>query len=203
MNNSQKTDGDGRDSPFFPFSKEPFSRAVLGMLVLALLGCVMARAPQTYLSEIFSVKLPIRLDAVIVIVLAPLFSFISAFLLWRIADRSRESVLVWSSMDIRVLGFLLGLLSLTFLFLLAQFFLALAPEGQCASPPGFSTLWRNIPGDLKINHCMSSASEINKDAWHYFPPVMLQAWINFLLVFAALYFMGLSWKVWHSKVRKE
>lgn len=189
---------DPKTSLFFPYLSFPYSRAVFLGFVTFFVGCVVARAPQLYLEKIGSVELPFRLDAIKLILISPIASLILAFLLWRLASRVRDPY-HWRSIELATVRFIVFLLGGSFVFMLAQFFLILAPEGQCSSRPSFYILWQYSPGALKINHCMSSAGDINNTAFYYLDPMILHGWINIVLVVAAIVLVVLSWREWRSK----
>lgn len=107
---------------------------------------------------------------------------------------------LWSKREINFLRIMVILLGVTAMFMLLQFFLILAPEGTCNQIPHWELLWTLKPAAWKVNHCMSTAAEINKTAWYYVEPVFLQAWGHILLTILSLYFLWRGWRVWQEKL---
>jgi len=184
----------------YPFLQNNFSRGVLIALVPGVAACVIARAPQFHLGKILGQDLPISFDAISLILGAPPYFLVITWLLLRSAQRSKGPAGMWSPSDIVVLRGLVVLLGLTALFLLAQFFLVLAPVGTCDRRPHFELLWTLSLQMLQAEHCMSSAAEINKTGWYYVQPVILQAWLNIIFVALSLRILWRAWQTWTSKL---
>lgn len=186
-------------SLLYPFLQSGFSRGVLIALVPAIAACVIARAPQFRLDKVLGQDLPISFDAISLTLTAPIYFLVVTWLLLRLAQRSAKPKERWSRSDTAVLRGLVALLGITALFLLVQFFWVLAPAGTCDRLPHLEFLWTVDFQMLQAQHCMSTANEINKTAWYYIQPVILQAWGNILFVGLSLRFLWKAWTVWLSK----
>jgi hypothetical protein len=187
-------------SILYPFSRNGFSRGVCLALVPAITSCVIAQAPQYHLSKIGSLELPISFDAIMLILISPLYFISVTWLLKRVAERAGSPSEKWEPSDVKVMAGLTALLGASALFLLSRFFVVLAPIGKCDQKLWFGVLWNYIPGPLQIQHCMSTAKEINEKSWYYIEPLILQAWINIALVAVSLWLLWGAWRVWRNKL---
>ena len=193
------TNEDRTGSLLYPFLQNDFSRGVLITLVPAIAACVIARAPQFRLDKVLGQDLPISLDAISMTLTAPIYFLVVTWLLLRLAQRSANPKETWNRGDTAVLRGLIALLGITALFLLVQYFWVLAPVGTCDQRPHLEFLWTLDFRMLQVQHCMSTATEINKTAWYYIQPTILQAWANILFVGLSLRFLWRAWKIWLSK----
>lgn len=191
---------DPRGGLLYPFRGDAFARGVLIALIPAIFACVIARAPQLRVSKFLGIDIGIPLDAITLILGAPLYFFIVGGLLARAGRRVGDLGEVWKRSDIWIVRFLVTLLGASAVFLLLQFFLILAPAGTCGRRPHFELLWSTNLGAAQVEHCMSSADEINKNAWWYVEPVILQAWGYVVLVVASLFFLWIGWRAWLARV---
>lgn len=202
----KRSDSEVHDTPdksglLYPFIHNGFSLGILNALVPAIVACVMARAPQYQVSKLFGQDLPVPLDAISAILVAPLYFLLISGLLFLSAKRASKPKETWTDGDVRFLGGSMALLGVTAIFLLAQFFLILSPAGKCSQRPHWDLLWSTNLGKLQVQHCMSTAAAINQHAWYYLQPVILQAWLNIALVGASLYLMWGAWQLWRRTVR--
>lgn len=182
----------------YPYWQDGFPRGVLIALVPALIICVITRAPQFILSKILVIDLPIGFDAISVILVSPYYFVVMTWLLLGSAQRSSFDQ-KWNKSEINIVRTLTILFGISALFLLAQFFLVLAPAGTCDQRPHWELLWSIQPAAQPINHCMSTAVEINKTAWFYITPVFLQAWMHIVLTAVSLALLYLAWRSWIDK----
>jgi hypothetical protein len=187
-------------SVFYPFSSNGFSRSVCFALVPAIISYVIARAPQYHLNKIGGWELPFSFDAIMLILVSPLYFVSVGWLLKRVAERAGPPSEKWEPSDVKVMSGLTTLLGASALFLLVQFFVVLAPAGKCGLKLGFTILWTYVPGPLQVQHCMSTAKEINEKSWYYMQPLMLQAWINIALVALSLWLLWGAWRIWRNKL---
>jgi len=190
----QKNDQD-RQGLLYPYWQDGFSRGLLIALLPAVVSCIITRAPQLRLSKILGTDLPIDFDAISVILVSPYYFIAMTWLLMSSAQRSTQGQ-QWQRSEINVVRGLSITVGITALFLLAQFFLMLAPAGTCNQRPHWELLWSIRPVAQPVNHCMSTAVEINKAAWCYFEPVFLQAWMHILLTAVSLALLNAAWRSW-------
>lgn len=191
--------GNKRDALLYPYSADSFVKSVCLALIAPLISCIIARAPQYSFKEIGDWKLPLSIDAIFLIVASPLYFISVTWLLKQLAGRLERSNIKWQKSEIFVATGLTALLGISSIFLLVQFFVILSPAGDCASRPHFELLWRHVTGPLQIEHCMSSASEINKQSFYFIEPLIFQAWLNVILTAMSLWLLGQGWwKWWHS-----
>jgi len=177
-----------------------FSRGVILALVPAVTACVISRAPQITLSELFGQNLPFPLDAISLILIAPLFFLVVSWLLLRTAQLAKASATKWPRSEVFAVEFLTGFLGFTAIFLLFQFFTVLAPDGLCDARPYFNLLWTFDLGMHQAQHCMRLAHDgINKTGWFYMQPMILQAWLNVIFVGASLWLLRRALIVWRAK----
>jgi hypothetical protein len=196
---SETATNEGPSGLLYPFLQNSFSRGVLIALVPANVACIISRAPQFRLDKILGYDLPISFDAISLILTAPLYFLVVTWLLLRSAQRSDKPKEMWSRGDIAVFRGMVAFLGITAIFMLAQFFLVLAPAGTCPHRPHWELLWTIDFSLHQAEHCMSSAVEINKTAWYYVEPIILQAWVNIVLIGLSLYLLWQAWKSWISK----
>lgn len=188
-------DGEGL---LYPYLRDGYTRGLLLALVPALIACVIARAPQYGMSKILGIDLPINLDAISLILVSPYYFAVMTWLL--LGSARRASVLQeWHRSEISIVRGLTILFGISALFLLAQFFLVLAPAGTCNQRPHWELLWSIRPAAQPINHCMSAAVEINKTAWFYLEPVFLQAWMQIVLTAVSMVVLYRAWRSWSEK----
>ncbi|MFT3800808.1 MAG: hypothetical protein QM766_06260 [Burkholderiaceae bacterium] len=182
----------------YPYWQDGFSRGLLIALVPALIGCVITRAPQFRLSKILGTELPISFDAITIILVSPYYFAAMTWLLLNSARRSSHHQ-EWYRSETNIVRGLTILFGISALFLLAQFFLVLAPVGTCDQRPHWELLCSIRPAAQPISHCMNTADEINKTAWYYLEPVFLQAWMHIVLVAFSLVFLYRAWRSWVEK----
>lgn len=194
-----KEDKGTSNSILYPFLDDGFSKGVLIFLVPATIACVISRAPQYRLESVLGQDLPISLDAISLILVAPIYSIFAAWLLLRLAKRSPATNENWTQTDISAMRGAVVFLGITALFLLIQFFVVLAPVGTCDQRPHMEFLWTFDTSMIQVQHCMSTAEEINKTAWFYLQPIVLQAWANILLTGLSLRILWKAWKIWAFK----
>lgn len=161
-------------------------------IVLALaLALFIARAPTAYTGGLPVVGdyVPLKLNAVYIIVFGPLLAFIASIYIWAaLRGRRRKDASDSGFFGAAFIPYvlLLGLLSL-------QYFIVIAPEGHCDRLPNYDFLWKNEFGDTRIVHCMSGTAEINKETPFYLRQQILQSWAMFLFPAGAAAFFINSW----------
>jgi hypothetical protein len=191
--------GDGNDDNKLVFFRDTFCRWMVTALAVTLLACVVCQAPELSLTHISSFKSPIQIDAIRIILAAPLGLVLVSFLLWRLADQSKTRASSLAAPDRTAMTVVFGLLAIAHLFLWSRFFLLLAPAGvspNCLERLGFRTFVQSFGGETQSCHVMSSAKAINPTAWFFVNPVSLQAWGNTILVIIALFFLSRAWLSW-------
>jgi hypothetical protein len=193
--------GSDSDDNKLVFFKDTFCRWMVTALGVSILACVICQAPELSLTQIGSFKSPIQIDAIRIILVAPICLVLVSFLLWRLADQSKIRASALAPPDRTAMTVVIGLFALAHLFLWSRFFLLLAPAGaspNCAERVGFGMLVRSFGGETQSCHVMSSAKAINPSAWYFVNPVPLQAWGSTLLVIVALYFLLRVWRCWNG-----
>ena len=190
-----------RQGLLYPYWQGGFPRGLLIALVPALVSCVITRAPQLRVSKILGIDLPITFDAITVILVSPFYFIVMTLLLVSVARRASLDQ-EWQRSEINIVHGLTILFGISALFLLAQFFLVLAPAGACNQRPHWELLWSIRPAAQPINHCMSTAVEINKTPWYYFKPVFFQAWWHIVLTAVSLVLLYRAWRSWSSSARR-
>ncbi|MGR9400220.1 hypothetical protein ACU8M5_10785 [Rhizobium leguminosarum] len=154
-------------------------RKVVGV-VIALLAFALfvARAPTAYTGEIpfISDYVPLKLNAVYLVVFVPVLATLAALYIWaglRVLRRFHPGDRTFFAAAFFVYVVLLGLVAL-------QYFIVLAPQGHCDRLPNYSFLWTSAFGDMRIVHCMSGTEEINKFTPFYLRQQILQSWFMLL-----------------------
>lgn len=191
--------GNGDDDNKLVFFKDAFCRWMLIALGVGILACVICQAPELSLTHIGSFKSPIQIDAIRIILAAPIGLVLASFLLWRLADQSKTRASSLTAPDRTAMTIVFGLFAIAHLFLWSRFFLLLAPAGvspNCLERSGFRMFVQSFGGETQSCHVMSSAKAINPTAWFFVNPVPLQAWGNTFLVIIALYFLFRAWNSW-------
>ncbi|NKJ72716.1 hypothetical protein GFL38_10620 [Rhizobium leguminosarum bv. viciae] len=154
--------------------KDPVRKFVVSVILALALALFIARAPTVYTGKIPLIGdyVPLNLNAVYLNIFGQILAVTAALYIWaRLRGRPRFR---GSYPAFFRLTFLLYILLLAFLAL--QFFIVLAPEGQCDRLPNFDCLWANDFGDVRIVHCMSGTEEINKQMPFYLRQQILQSW---------------------------
>ena len=185
-----------------PFLGDAFARGVMISLAPGLITCIVAIAPQYKITKILGTDLPISFDAISLILVSPCYFAVMTLLLYGAARRTTYNQ-VWHRSEINIVKGLITLLALSAAFILIQFFVVLSPAGLCDQRPHWELLWSISPQSQPVNHCMSTAKEINASAWFYLEPVFLQAWAHILLTVGSIFYMRTSWIIWAGKRRKK
>ncbi|WP_339159054.1 hypothetical protein [Methylobacterium bullatum] len=179
--------------------RDPLLRNAL-ILVAALAGALfVARAPTSYTGElpVIGDYVPLKLNAVYIVVFAPILATIACVALlieasqqsggqsWSRSGRKRNNRTLLAI----VFAVIVGLTTAVSL----QYFLILAPAELCPTRPHFDLLWTNLPGHNRITHCMSGTEEINKATPYYVEPQLLQAWAYVACLIATPVLLGAAW----------
>lgn len=198
MSNSYTPKEPEKNGLLYPFLGDGYAKGILITLIPSLITCIITRAPQYKMSKILGTELPISFDAISLILVSPYYFLVMTILLLGTARRASINNM-WHKSDIKIIKGLTILLGLSAIFILFQFFLVLAPNGMCDQRPYWELLWSIQAPSQPVSHCMSTAKDINVNAWLYLEPVFLQAWMHILLTIGSLYYLYSAWRVWVSK----
>jgi hypothetical protein len=191
--------GDGNEGTKVVFFKDTFCRWMVTALLTCIVAWIICRDPNLTTAEISGYKLSFPLNAVSIILFAPIALAISDFLLWRFASVSNSRSGSLELPDRFAMHGVIAFLAICHLVLWAQFFVAVGQQEKCGAniePLGFRVLVKWTGGEGQACHVMSSAKIINEKAWYFTGSVTLQAWFNTLMVAVALYFLLRAWRSW-------
>jgi hypothetical protein len=161
------------------------------------IGCVIARAP-TILDK-FTVpvlKVDLAANAGYVLVFGPLLLLAGVFWATYGASDHRLSHRHWEKLDWAFAGFLFVLPVLSITFLALQFFLLLAPKGECVTFDRLRYLTDPTLHAFQPEYCMSLPTETQGHLpWIIQPPV-LWGWLQVLVPLLALALTAWGWRRW-------
>jgi DNA-binding winged helix-turn-helix (wHTH) protein len=185
---ADRTEGQGSDPTFegSPVLSDTTLRYLGIVDVLALVGCVFARTPSA-----------LSINAGYVLVFGPILLFLASA--W-VAFRGHRAAGRWRQADLHLARILFSLPALTSAFLALQFFLLLAPPGEC---PTFLR-WRYLTDfsvqAVKPEYCMGLDPQVQAHGPWLWSPVILQAWLQVLLPIATAILCFRAFRAWRSAV---
>jgi hypothetical protein len=162
---------------------------------VGLIGCDIARAP-TIMGKytVPGLGLELTLNAGYVLVLGPLVLFAGSLWAAYSAGSASPRRRHLSSYDLLIAGALFALPFLTAAFLAAQFFLLLAPKGECLTFDSLRYLSDSHLRAFQPEYCMGVSDEARQgQPWLIQPPI-LQGWIQVLLPLAILGVVIWAWR---------
>ena len=169
--------------------------AVVG--AAGLLGCVIARAP-TLANKLTIPILNVGLvpNAGYVLVFGPLLLLAGIFWAAYGASDQTASRNHWGKLDWALAGFLFALPFLSATFLVLQFFLLLAPKGECLTFNRLRYLTDMSLPAFPPEYCMGLPAETQaRLPWIMWPPMLL-GWLQVLIPLIALALTAWGWGRW-------
>lgn len=180
-----------------PISSDPVLRKFAIVGGCGFLGCLIARAPtilDKYTIPVFHVDL--ALNAGYVLIFGPLVLLAGVFwAAYGVGDHNVSRV-HWRSLDWTLAGLVFLLAFITAAFLAFQFFLLLAPKGECLT----FDRWRYLT-DLRLHafapeYCMGLPAETQAHLPWIIQPPMLWGWLQVFVPLIVLALTGWGWRRW-------
>jgi DNA-binding winged helix-turn-helix (wHTH) protein len=153
---------------------------------LALAGCVFARAPSE-----------LSINAGYILVFGPMLLLLASA--W-VAVRGHRATGHWRRADLHLARILFSLPVLTSAFLALQFFLLLAPPGECPTFLRWKYLTDFSIEAFKPEYCMGLDTQVQARGPWLMSPVILQAWFQVLAPVATAVLCLRAFRAWHSGV---
>jgi DNA-binding winged helix-turn-helix (wHTH) protein len=187
-NAADDTEGQGLDfiSERTPILSDTTLRYLAIVDALALVGCVFARAPSE-----------LSINAGYILVFGPMLLLLASA--W-VAVRGHRATGRWQRADLHLARILFSLPAVTSAFLALQFFLLLAPPGECPTFLRWKYLTDFSIKAVKPEYCMGLDAQVQAHGPWLISPVILQAWFQVFapIVTAVLCFR--AFRAWHSAV---
>ena len=153
---------------------------------LALVGCVFARAPSE-----------LSINAAYILAFGPMLLLLASA--W-VAVRGHRATGHWQRADLHLARILFSLPTLTSVFLALQFFLLLAPPGECPTFLRWKYLTDFSIEGFKPEYCMGLDTQVQAHGPWLMSPVILQAWFQVLAPVATAVLCFRAFRAWHSAV---
>jgi hypothetical protein len=117
-----------------------------------------------------------------------------------VAIRGRRATGHWQRADLHLALILFSLPALTSAFLALQFFLLLAPPGECPTFLRWKYLTDFSIEAFKPEYCMGLDTQVQARGPWLMSPVILQAWFQVLAPVATAVLCFRAFRTWHSAV---
>jgi DNA-binding winged helix-turn-helix (wHTH) protein len=151
---------------------------------LALVGCAFTRAPSE-----------LSINAAYILVFGPMLLLLASA--W-IAVRGHGTTGRWQRADLHLARILFSLPALTSAFLALQFFLLLAPPGECPTFLRWKYLTDFSIEAFKPEYCMGLDTQVQAHGPWLVSPVILQAWFQVLAPVATAVLCFRAFRAWHA-----
>ncbi|WP_246652214.1 hypothetical protein [Rhizobium laguerreae] len=172
--------------------RHPARKLTMGIFIALMLALFVARAPTSYTGGIplIGEYVPLKLNAVYIIIFGPLMALAVSTYLWAIIAGRRS----FRRSDVSFFGVAFVLLIVALGALCLQYFIVLAPVGHCDRLPNYDFLWTNQYGDMRIVHCMSGTADINEETPFYLRWQIVQSWVMALIPIVVAGFLFVAWR---------
>jgi hypothetical protein len=117
-----------------------------------------------------------------------------------VAFRGHRATGRWRRADLHLARILFSLPALTSAFLALQFFLLLAPPGECPTFLRWKYLTDFSIEAFKPEYCMGLDTQVQAHGPWLMSPVILQAWFQVLFPTATAILCFRAFRTWHSAV---
>jgi hypothetical protein len=185
-----------------PILSNPGVRRFVVVGGAGVLGCVIARAP-TILDKLTVPVLNVDLapNAGYVLIFGPVLLLVGIFWASYGASDQGASRNHWGKLDWALAGFLFALPFLSVAFLALQFFLLLAPKGECLTFDRLRYLTDTSLNAFQPEYCMGLPAETQaRLPWIIQPPI-LWGWVQMLVPLIALALTAWGWRRWSRQGR--
>jgi hypothetical protein len=185
-----------------PFLSNKILRRLAIIDAFGLIGCVVSRAPTLMDKlKIPVVDVTLSVNAGYLVIFGPGLLFLAVvWIAYAVRHRSPSEAVGYSD-DLMLPGITFALPALTAAFLALQFFLLLAPPGECPTFARWRYLFDFSIREFKPEYCMGTDAATQAHIPWLMTPVIAQAWGQVIFPLATAVLSVQAFRLWRMKAR--